>query len=176
MKLETMRLSIDKIRELSASDIAGLLHQRVEAGKAVRKAAQSLPRLEVEPEISPITRTIVRVTLTVRADFIWQDRFHGSAEPFWFWVVDDRHEQLVHQEYFILQKKQAGEAIKVAFIIPIFADPFPSQYFLHIYSDRWYFFHCCYRVLFLRSKCTFPSQQARQLKCHCSQLQEHCPP
>lgn len=70
-KLEKLRLSVDKIRDLSASDIAGMLSQRLEAGKAVRRAAHNLPRLEVEPEISPITRTIVRVTLTIHSDFTW---------------------------------------------------------------------------------------------------------
>lgn len=46
---------------------------------------------------------------------------------------------MVHNEYFVLQKKQIDEEIKLTFIIPIFADPFPSQYFLHIHSDRWYY-------------------------------------
>lgn len=70
-KLEKMKLSIDRIRDLSASDIAGMLSQRLEAGKAVRRAAHNLPRLEVEAEISPITRTIVRVSLTIHSDFTW---------------------------------------------------------------------------------------------------------
>lgn len=47
---------------------------------------------------------------------------------------------MVHKEYFILHKKQYREELKLNFIIPIYADPVPSQYFLHIYSDRWYFY------------------------------------
>lgn len=75
---------------------------------AVRKAAYNIPRLEIEHELSPITRTIVRdpqrphglhcirynlitlqirVTLTITPDFSWNDRFHGGAEPFWIWVT-----------------------------------------------------------------------------------------
>lgn len=58
-KLEKLRLSVDKIRELSASDLSGFLKNRIEAGKAVRTAAYNIPRLEVSTELSPITRTIV---------------------------------------------------------------------------------------------------------------------
>lgn len=86
-KLEESRLGIDRLRDMSAKDVAALLNQRVEGGKAIRLAARQLPRLEADVELSPITRTIIRVALTLRADFTWNDRVHGAAEPFWIWVV-----------------------------------------------------------------------------------------
>lgn len=50
--------------------------------------------------------------------------------------MEDEHDDLVHSEYFILNKKQKDEELKVSFIIPIYADPFPEQYFVVAFSDR----------------------------------------
>jgi activating signal cointegrator complex subunit 3 len=37
----------------------------------------------------------------------------------------------------LICRKQKDEPQKLNFIIPIFADPLPAQYFIHIQSDRW---------------------------------------
>jgi hypothetical protein len=73
---------------------------------------------------------------TIRASFQWNDKYHQQSQPFWLWVEDENSE-LVHSEYFMLAKKQKDEEVKVSFIIPIYADPFPKAYYLTATSDRY---------------------------------------
>eukprot|EP01125_Pyxidicula_operculata_P022548 TRINITY_DN928_c0_g1_i3.p1 TRINITY_DN928_c0_g1~~TRINITY_DN928_c0_g1_i3.p1 ORF type:complete len:2094 (-),score=618.62 TRINITY_DN928_c0_g1_i3:183-5534(-) len=136
-RLEEKKLTVETLREMESSEVGDFVRGRLEAGKAIKKAAFQFPKLEIESSLSPITRTIIRVTLTITADFTWSDRIHGTVEPWWLWVEDDHNESIHHSEYFLLHKKQKDEEIKVTFIMPIFSDKVPSQYYLHVISDRW---------------------------------------
>jgi len=135
-KLQDKRLTMDRIRDSSPADIGGLLRANPAAGVALKKAAEMFPRLNIEPTMSPITRTVIRITLTITCDFTWNDKWHGTAEPFWIWV-EDENQDLVHSEYFVLHKKQKDEENKLTFIIPIHCDPFPEAYYVVATSDRW---------------------------------------
>ena len=58
-----------------------------------------LPHLAVAAAVQPITRGILRMTLTLTADFEWSDRYHGAfAEPFYVWVEDGESEFVYHSE------------------------------------------------------------------------------
>eukprot|EP01127_Copromyxa_protea_P008859 TRINITY_DN2045_c0_g2_i1.p1 TRINITY_DN2045_c0_g2~~TRINITY_DN2045_c0_g2_i1.p1 ORF type:complete len:2126 (-),score=516.29 TRINITY_DN2045_c0_g2_i1:21-6239(-) len=135
-KLSERKMSVDAIREASIPDLVGITRSNPQTAKAIKAAANYFPRLEIEASMSPITRTVIRVTLTITCDFKWLDKIHGQSEPWWIWV-EDEHDDLVHAEYFILSKKQKDEEIKITFIIPIYADPFPEQYYVVAFSDRW---------------------------------------
>eukprot|EP01126_Amoeba_proteus_P012623 TRINITY_DN1519_c1_g1_i3.p1 TRINITY_DN1519_c1_g1~~TRINITY_DN1519_c1_g1_i3.p1 ORF type:complete len:1370 (-),score=289.41 TRINITY_DN1519_c1_g1_i3:112-4221(-) len=135
-KLVEKKMTVDQIRDSTPQDLAGLTRTNPQTGKAIIKIANYFPKINIEPSMSPITRTVIRVTLTITADFKWYDRIHGNSEPWWIWV-EDEHDELIHSEYFILSKKQKDEEIKISFIIPIYADPFPEQYFINAFSDRW---------------------------------------
>merc|ERR1711899_219250 len=76
------------MREMEAQEI-GHLVRHVAVGATLKRAAMELPQLDLEATIQPITRTVLRVRLTVRPNFKWNDRFHGkSQECFWIWVED----------------------------------------------------------------------------------------
>ena len=77
-------------------------------------------------QIQPITRTILRVTLNIKAQFEWSDRVSGTVEPFWIWVEDNENERIYHTEYFLLHKKQLRETHVLAFTVP--PPPLPSSY------------------------------------------------
>ena len=131
-------------------DLVGLTRTNPQTAKAIKQVARYFPKLNIEPTMSPITRTVIRVTLvrliqsyqishalqTITTDFKWFDKVHGTSEPWWIWVQDE-HGDLVHCEYFILNKKQKDEEIKLTFIIPIYADPFPEEYYVVATSDRY---------------------------------------
>jgi hypothetical protein len=75
-------------------------------------------------------------------DFIWNDRIHGSVEPFWIWVEDPEHIEILHSEYFLMGRKNASETQKLSFTIPIprsssTVDELPPQIFVRAVSDRW---------------------------------------
>ncbi len=79
-------------------------------GPEVKKLVNSFPSLLLTASIQPITRTVLKVHLTITPDFVWHDRLHGStSEPWWIWVEDAENNHMYHSEYFLLQKKQVME-------------------------------------------------------------------
>ncbi|KAI1885583.1 hypothetical protein AGOR_G00205300 [Albula goreensis] len=137
-KLEEKKLTIDKLKDMRKDEIGHMLHH-VNIGLKVKQCVHQIPSILMEATIQPITRTVLRVRLTITPDFRWNDQVHGSVgEPWWLWVEDPINDHIYHSEYFLLQKKQVvtGEPQQVVFTIPIF-EPMPSQYYIRAVSDRW---------------------------------------
>ncbi|XP_041463235.1 activating signal cointegrator 1 complex subunit 3-like [Lytechinus variegatus] len=137
-KLEAKKLSVDKLREMDSKEI-GLMVHHVSMGPKIKGCAHQLPAIKLDASIQPITRTVLRVRLTITPDFTWNDRVHGTgSESWWIWVEDPENNHIYHSEYFLLQKKQvvSGEDQSLVFTIPIF-EPLPSQYYVKAVSDRW---------------------------------------
>ena len=137
-KLEEWNITIDKLRELDIKEIGRLIHHN-KAAADVKKAAYEIPMVEIEASIQPITRTVLRVRLTITPNFRWNDRIHGKgSEQFWIWVEDPDNNHIYHHEYFTLAKRQVQteEPQEVVFTIPIF-EPLPTQYYARCISDRW---------------------------------------
>ena len=137
-KFDDRNVTLDKLRELTGKEI-GLLIRNVNAGAYIRRAAEEIPLLDIDVTIQPITRTVLRVRLTILPNFRWNDKVHGkTSEPFWIWVEDPSNDHMYHHEYFMLTRKQvmSREAQELCFTIPIF-DPLPSQYYVRAISDRW---------------------------------------
>ena len=79
----------------------------VKMGREIMKLVNAFPSLLLAASIQPITRTVLKVHLTITPDFEWHDKLHGSsAEPWWIWVEDAESNDMYHSEYFLLQKKQ----------------------------------------------------------------------
>eukprot|EP01137_Pigoraptor_chileana_P014178 Opistho-2@4958 len=134
-KLEQRHLTIDKIRDLDAREVGQLItHQRM--GETVRKCAMQFPSLSLSATIQPITRTVLRVQLTIVAEFTWSERVHGTSDPWWIWVEDPDNEHIYHHEYLLVTRKSSLEPQTLTFTIPIF-EPLPTQYIVRAVSDRW---------------------------------------
>ena len=54
--------------------------------------------------ILPITRSTLKVELTITPDFQWDEQVHGTAEGFWIFVEDVNGETILHHEFFLLKK------------------------------------------------------------------------
>ncbi|KAF2002844.1 Sec63-domain-containing protein [Amniculicola lignicola CBS 123094] len=108
------------------------------AGRLVCGLVEKFPRLQLEVETRPITRSILKLELTIRANFVWDDDIHGTAQSFWILVEDCDGEQLLFHDQFILRKEfaTAEDEQMVDFTVPI-DDPKPPNYFVSIISDRW---------------------------------------
>ncbi|CAM9601882.1 unnamed protein product, partial [Hapterophycus canaliculatus] len=126
---------IVKLLDMDAREVGALCHNH-RMGDTVLRLARSLPALHIETSVQPVTRGILRLTLTVSADFIWQDKFHGVTEAFYIWVEDGDNEHVYHSENFLLKKKRMKESQELSFNIPVF-EPLPSQYWVRWCSDRW---------------------------------------
>lgn len=135
-RLERKDLPWDRYYDLSPSDI-GELVKSARLGRPIHRLIHSLPHLEITSIVSPITRSLLRVQLTIHPDFIYDaDNIHGPTEPFWIFVEDTNGERILHVEYFVLRASHAEEEHTLTFTLPL-TDPLPPQYFLRVVSDRW---------------------------------------
>ncbi|KAL9072568.1 MAG: hypothetical protein Q9157_005042 [Trypethelium eluteriae] len=109
------------------------------AGKTVCALVQKFPRLEVQAQAQPMTRSMLRFELTITPNFEWDDEIHGSAESFWILVEDCDGEEILFHDQFLLRREYAiSEANEhlVEFTVPI-TEPMPPNYFITVISDRW---------------------------------------
>ena len=108
-------------------------------GKLVHSLVERFPRLNVQASFQPITRSMLRVDLTITPEFIWDDAYHGAAEQFWIMVEDCDGEQILFHDLFVLRKTYAesdNNEHLVEFTVPM-TEPMPPNYFITVISDRW---------------------------------------
>ena len=139
-KLDAQKLTVHKIRDMSADEVGRLVrHQSY--GQVIKRLCDTLPRLEIEANIRPITRTVLMVQLEITPAFRWDDKYHGKVcESFWVWMFDTDSNHIYHSESLKLTKKQVinKEVQKLTFNIPLLdPDHMPSTYIIHCSSDRW---------------------------------------
>ncbi|XP_071957193.1 activating signal cointegrator 1 complex subunit 3-like [Antedon mediterranea] len=137
-KLEDKNLTIDRIKDMQPNEVGHMVHH-VRMGKIIKQCVQQIPSIDIDASIQPITRSVLRVQLKIRAEFQWNDKVHGTgSEPWWIWVEDPENNHIYHSEYFLLLKKHVAseEAQSLVFTIPIF-EPLPTQYYVKAVSDRW---------------------------------------
>jgi len=138
-KLEAKRYvsssRIETLREMSVRELGQLVSNQRQAA-SLRAEASQMPSLAVEASAQPITRTVLRVTLSVTATFEWRDRLHGGSESWWIWVEDSDTEHIYHKELWTLSKRQAEEPQTLTFTAPLF-EPLPPAYYVRAFSDRW---------------------------------------
>lgn len=63
----------------------GELIRAPKMGKTIHKFVHQFPKLELSVHIQPITRSTLRVELTIMPDFQWDDKIHGHSEVCYSW-------------------------------------------------------------------------------------------
>ncbi|KAI4181858.1 MAG: hypothetical protein L6R41_006356 [Letrouitia leprolyta] len=109
------------------------------AGRTVCGLVQKFPRLEVQAQVQPVTRSMLRVELTITPNFEWDESVHGNAETFWVLVEDCDGEDILFHDQFLLKRNYAQSEMNehlVEFTVPI-TEPMPPNYFITLLSDRW---------------------------------------
>ncbi|KAI5074534.1 hypothetical protein GOP47_0010495 [Adiantum capillus-veneris] len=134
-KIEKKNLAWERYYDLSSQEI-GELVRAPKMGKPLHKLIHQFPKLELAARVLPITRSVLKVELTITPDFQWDEKVHGFVEPFWIIVEDNDGEHILHHEYFILKMQYVEEEHNLSFTVPIF-EPMPPQYFIRVLSDRW---------------------------------------
>eukprot|EP00889_Picochlorum_renovo_P000058 jgi/Picre1/27088/NNA_000058.t1 len=135
MKVERKELPWERWYDLSSQDIGELI-RFPKMGKTLHRLIHQFPRLELAAHVQPITRTLLKVDLTLTPDFRWDEKIHGYVEPFIIIVEDADSEFIIHQEGFLLTQPRCEEDSIVTFTLPI-TDPLPPQYFVRVVSDKW---------------------------------------
>ncbi|WCJ44783.1 U5 small nuclear ribonucleoprotein helicase putative [Euphorbia peplus] len=135
MKLEKKDLAWERYYDLSSQEIGELI-RFPKMGRTLHKFIHQFPKLNLAAHVQPITRSVLRVELTITPDFQWEDKVHGYVEPFWVIVEDNDGEYILHHEYFMLKKQYVDEDHTLSFSVPIY-EPLPPQYFIRVVSDKW---------------------------------------
>ncbi|PON73250.1 U5 small nuclear ribonucleoprotein 200 kDa helicase [Trema orientale] len=135
LKLEKKDLAWERYYDLSSQELGELI-RAPKMGRTLHKFIHQFPKLNLAAHVQPITRTVLRVELTITPDFQWEDKVHGYVEPFWVIVEDNDGEYILHHEYFLLKKQYIDEDHTLNFTVPIY-EPLPPQYFIRVVSDKW---------------------------------------
>ncbi|KAL1643346.1 Pre-mRNA-splicing helicase BRR2 [Diplodia intermedia] len=109
------------------------------AGRTVCALVEKFPRLEIQAHVQPMTRSMLRMELTITPNFVWDETLHGNAESFWIVVEDCDGEEILFHDQFLLRREYAASEINehlVEFTVPI-TEPMPPHYFITVVSDRW---------------------------------------
>ncbi|XP_075249167.1 U5 small nuclear ribonucleoprotein 200 kDa helicase-like [Convolutriloba macropyga] len=134
-KIEKKNFMWERFYDLEAAEIGELL-KMPKIGKNIYKFVHQFPKLDLSSHIQPVTRSTLKVELTVTPDFKWDDKVHGTSQAFWIMVEDVDNENILHSEYFLLKQKFCEDEHLVKFYVPMF-EPLPPQYFIRIVSDSW---------------------------------------
>jgi activating signal cointegrator complex subunit 3 len=137
-KIDDSGTSLNDLFDLTASDLGALI-RHPKMGATIYSALAKLPYLDVTiKSIQPLTRSVLRISISILPSFEWQDRIHGAGEPYWVWIEDTENEYIYHHESFVITKKifENGSFVSLEFTIPVF-EPLPTQLCLKIISDKW---------------------------------------
>jgi len=121
--------------DLTPSDLGELVGVP-KMGRTLHKLVHRFPKLDLAAHVQPITRSMLRVELTITPDFQYDIDVHGYVLLFHIIVEDTNGESILHHEMFSLKSSQSAEEHALLFSIPIL-DPLPPSYFIRIISDRW---------------------------------------
>jgi len=133
--IEKKALTIEKLYPLDAHQIGTAL-DNPGIRKNVHTLVRKFPRLDLSASVQPITRSLLRVDLTITPDFTFDEELHGPSLAFWIIVKDVDGDTILHHEMFVLKKAFATEEHHLTFTVPLF-EILPPQYFIKILSDRW---------------------------------------
>lgn len=135
--LERRDMEWERLLDLAPADL-GELVRKPALGKVLHKLVHTFPRVELQAGVLPVTRSVLRVDLTVTPDFRWDSRLLGSAVVMWCIVEDADQEVILHHEQFALRQKQveAGEDVLLTFTVPV-TEPAPPVYFVRVVADAW---------------------------------------
>ncbi|KAJ3079823.1 DEIH-box ATPase [Rhizoclosmatium hyalinum] len=134
-KLERKEFTWDRYYDLDPQQL-GELAGMPKAGKQLHKLVHQFPKLELQASVQPITRSLLRIELSITPDFVYDDKVSGPSEMFWILVEDVDSEIVLYHDSFILKHRYADEEHNVTFTVPLF-EPLPPNYFISLVSDRW---------------------------------------
>lgn len=133
--IERKELPFERYYDLNISELGELL-KNSKLGKTVHRLVHSLPRLEMDAQVRPLSRSMIEVELTLTPDFRFDRKIHGGGESFWVTVEDADSEELLHVEPFYLKGSLATVEHVLQFTLQL-STPEPPQYFIRCASDRW---------------------------------------
>ncbi|KAJ7741533.1 putative RNA helicase [Mycena maculata] len=106
------------------------------AGRLVHRLVHNFPKLQLQAQVQPITRSLLRIDLSIVPDFRWEEKIHGGAETFLIMVEDVDGEIILFHDSFVLRQRYAEDEHNVTLTVPM-SEPVPPNYYISVISDRW---------------------------------------
>lgn len=107
-RLEKKEFSWYRYYDLNPQEL-GELAGMPKAGNTIHKFVHQFPKLDLQVHVQPITRSILKVDLTITPDFRYDEKISGAAESFVVLVEDVDSEFILYSDNFILKQKYAEE-------------------------------------------------------------------
>lgn len=156
-RLEKKNYHIDELRMLKEDKITELLRCDRRQGEKVYKYLKYLPKVKIEASVKPISKTSIEIELTIRPDFTWHPRYHGSSERFCLLVEDVNQEVLLHYEMIHLRENNPSNKIKTTFCVR-YLTPTQPFYFIRLFPDGW--FGCDQHLPIYMEKLSLPDESS----------------
>uniref|UniRef100_K3WCS9 Helicase ATP-binding domain-containing protein n=1 Tax=Globisporangium ultimum (strain ATCC 200006 / CBS 805.95 / DAOM BR144) TaxID=431595 RepID=K3WCS9_GLOUD len=134
-RIEKKDISWEKYTDLEPADLGQLINNP-QFGKQLYKLIHQFPKLELSAHVQPITRSMLKVDLTVAPDFEFNREIHGNAEGFWVFVQDVDGETILHHEWLLIKRRFATQETYLSFTMPLF-EPLAPLYYIKVVSDKW---------------------------------------
>ncbi|KAF7323081.1 hypothetical protein HMN09_00088200 [Mycena chlorophos] len=106
------------------------------AGRLVYRLIHNFPKLQLQAQVQPITRSLLRIDLSITPEFEWDEKIHGGAETFIIMVEDVDGEIILFHDSFLLRQRYAEDEHNVTLTVPMF-EPVPPNYYISVVSERW---------------------------------------
>ncbi len=134
-RLEDKDLTLDMLQDMTVEEISDIVRNR-DLAKTVKNCVRQFPKIEMEVVAQPITRSVLRIKLSIIAEFEWSKKISGDVEPWWIYVEDDTNDHIYHHEYFLLKADDYLQVQTLDFMIPLTDTP-PGTFIIRAVSDRW---------------------------------------
>ncbi|KIK65385.1 hypothetical protein GYMLUDRAFT_350494 [Collybiopsis luxurians FD-317 M1] len=124
-----------ELASMSDEELGQLIHLNVIQGRALLNAAKQFPTVKIQSDLRPLGSDVLKVVVHVNRAFVWNNKFHGSSEPFWLWIEDHEGVNILQMTHLVL--RPSTEALQVDFVIPIAHGQTPPFITIRCVSDRW---------------------------------------
>ena len=121
--------------DLDAAELGELIGVP-KSGQLIRSLVDKFPRLDIQAHVLPLTRSLLKINVTITPDFVWDREIHGASQAFWVIVEDVDGENILFHDQFLLRERFAKDEHYVTITVPI-SEPVPPNYYISVISDRW---------------------------------------
>ena len=121
--------------DLDAAELGELIGLP-KSGQLIESIVHKFPRLDLQAHVLPLTRSLLKINVTITPDFQWDRDIHGSTQAFWIVVEDVDGENILYHDTFVLRERFANDEHYVTITVPI-SEPAPPNYYISVISDRW---------------------------------------